>query len=155
VNESSILCDAIADNSNLCIFFVAKVLLLKNIVTREELADDGEFEDIQEDVKGECSTYGIIESIIIPREKDGFRASAEGSIYVMYQNADMARAASAALSGRKFANRIVSVEYVSILYAFFEIPSIYFSHCNILCWCSLMKGHFTGESSFERDKHLC
>jgi splicing factor U2AF subunit len=91
-----------------------QVLLLKNIVTREELADDGEFEDIQEDVKGECSTYGIIESIIIPRERDGFRASAEGSIYVMYQNADMARAASAALSGRKFANRIVSVEYVRI-----------------------------------------
>lgn len=98
-----------------------KVILLKNIVTREELQDDSEFEDILEDVKGECSSYGTVEAIIIPRAKDGFNLSAEGSVYVQYVTPEMARSAAIALSGRKFADRTVTVEFVSIFFAFNEI----------------------------------
>jgi splicing factor U2AF subunit len=94
-----------------------KVLLLKNIITKEELQNDSEFEDVQEDVKDECSTYGVVEAVILPRGKDGFSAAAEGSVYVKYATAEMARTAALALSGRKFAERTVVVEYVSeVLY---------------------------------------
>ncbi len=122
-------------------------------MTREELADDGEFEDIQEDVKGECSTYGVIESMIIPRERDGFRASTEGSIYVMYQNPDMARAASAALSGRKFANRIVTVDYVSKHHcAFTSVQHFLILYIIIVCLLlySLTKVHSTGGNLYKK-----
>lgn len=91
-----------------------KVLFLKNIVTQEELQDDAEFEEILEDVKGECSNLGLVESVIIPRAKEGFSASAEGSVYVSYATSEMARAAALVLSERKFAGRAVLVEYVSM-----------------------------------------
>ncbi len=91
-----------------------QVLLLKNIVTREELQDNNEYVDIKEDVKEECSSYGSVESIVIPRAKDGFKESAEGNVYVSFTDISSAQKASVALSGRKFADRIVTVDYVSL-----------------------------------------
>jgi len=44
-----------------------KVLVLKNMVTPQELEDNEEYQDILEDVKGECSRYGQVVSLNIPR----------------------------------------------------------------------------------------
>jgi splicing factor U2AF subunit len=85
------------------------------MVTREELNDDGEYQDILEDVKAECSDHGRVMSIVIPRERDGYPSSAVGSIFVEFSDDNMSRAAAMALSGRKFAERTVMVDYVSSL----------------------------------------
>ena len=81
------------------------------MVTREELLDVNEYEDIVDDVRHECSRYGTVYEVIIPRSIDGFPPQCEGSVYVKFQDRDMAKSAAAALSGRKFADRVVVVDY--------------------------------------------
>lgn len=46
---------------------LTEVLCLMNMVDPEELRDDEEYEDIKEDIKDECSKYGVVRSIEIPR----------------------------------------------------------------------------------------
>ena len=45
----------------------ARILLMLNMVTPEDLVDDQEYGDIYEDVKEESSPYGAVEDIRIPR----------------------------------------------------------------------------------------
>jgi hypothetical protein len=47
-----------------------KVLKLANMVTRADLQDDQEYIDIVEDVKAECSQYGAVKDVLIPRAKE-------------------------------------------------------------------------------------
>ena len=94
-------------------------------MTSDELQDNNEYVDIKEDVKEECSSSGSVESIVIPRAKDGFKESAEGNVYVSFTDISSAQKASVALSGRKFADRIVTVDYVS---AFILQNIIFFPH---------------------------
>ena len=44
-----------------------EVLCLLNMVVPEELADEEEYEDILEDIREECSKYGEVRSLEIPR----------------------------------------------------------------------------------------
>ena len=88
-----------------------KVILLTSLVTREELIDVSEYEDIVDDVRHECSQYGTVVNVIIPRTIDGYPQECEGSVYVEFATTDMAKTAAIALSGRKFADRTVIVDY--------------------------------------------
>ena len=45
----------------------ARILLMLNMVTPEDLVDDQEYGDIYEDVKEESSRYGAVEDLRIPR----------------------------------------------------------------------------------------
>ncbi|CAK8693064.1 splicing factor U2AF 50 kDa subunit-like [Clavelina lepadiformis] len=88
------------------------VLCLMNMVTVEDLTDDEEYEDILEDVRDECNKLGKVISLEIPRpgpgltEKDGI-----GKIYVEFASHLDSQKAASALSGRKFANRVVVTSY--------------------------------------------
>jgi splicing factor U2AF 65 kDa subunit len=86
---------------------------MTNMVTAAELNDDAEYFDIKEDVSTECSEYGKVLTVIIPRVKEGYPPSNEGLIFVEFQEAAMARTCAIALSGRKFDSRVVIVDYVS------------------------------------------
>jgi hypothetical protein len=86
---------------------------LKNLVDRVEIQDDSEHADILDDVKSECSQHGSVRMVVIPRTKDGYPLSAEGSVFVEFGDIDSARRAAQSLRGRKFADRLVSVAYVS------------------------------------------
>lgn len=44
-----------------------EILCLMNMVTEDELKADDEYEEILEDVRDECSKYGIVRSLEIPR----------------------------------------------------------------------------------------
>lgn len=44
-----------------------RVLVLSNMVTREELADPSEYEDISADVRSEVSKFGELVRMIMPR----------------------------------------------------------------------------------------
>lgn len=88
-----------------------RVLLLTNMVTGAELRDNAEYEDIREDVRLECADHGAVIRVLIPRECDGYMSTLEGLIFVEFVDPSGARAAALALNGRKFADKIVAVQY--------------------------------------------
>ncbi|KAM7371444.1 hypothetical protein PAMP_008688 [Pampus punctatissimus] len=112
-----------------------EVLCLLNMVMAEELVDDEDYEEILEDIREECCKYGGVRSIEIPRPVDGVEvpgcgkltdvvstAAAETSsdlivtvfslqIFVEYVSAADCQKAMQALTGRKFANRVVVTKY--------------------------------------------
>lgn len=53
-----------------------------NMVLPEELLDDEEYEEIVEDVRDECSKYGLVKSIEIPRPVDGVEVPGCGKVCV-------------------------------------------------------------------------
>lgn len=103
----------------------ARILLMLNMVVPEELQDDQEYADIYEDVKEECSKYGIVADLRIPRpiKKDKAKwgesgldplsaqradeAAGVGRVYVKFIDPDGARQALKALAGRSFAGRSI------------------------------------------------
>jgi len=82
------------------------VVMLKNMLTVADLQDDKEYEEILEDTKEECSQFGALKSIIMPRSGTGAT-----KIFLEYLTADDARKAIRALAGRTFDGR--KVEAVS------------------------------------------
>ncbi|KAB5581069.1 hypothetical protein GE09DRAFT_1213499 [Coniochaeta sp. 2T2.1] len=87
---------------------VSRVLQLLNMVTPEELMDNDDYEEIKEDVQEECSKYGTVVELKIPRPSGPSRSSAGvGKIFVKYDTPDAAQKALRALAGRKFADRTV------------------------------------------------
>lgn len=88
-----------------------EILCLMNMVTEEELLDDEEYEDITEDVKEECGKFGPVKSVEIPRPRAGQDASGVGKVYVEFMSLEGCNAAMNALSGRKFATRVVLTSF--------------------------------------------
>uniref|UniRef100_A0A9J8AI66 Splicing factor U2AF subunit n=2 Tax=Cyprinus carpio TaxID=7962 RepID=A0A9J8AI66_CYPCA len=88
-----------------------EVLCLMNMVAPEELLDDEEYEEIVEDVRDECSKYGQVKSIEIPRPVDGLEVPGTGKIFVEFTTVFDSQKAMQALTGRKFANRVVVTKY--------------------------------------------
>jgi splicing factor U2AF subunit len=89
----------------------SQVIILKNMVISEELQDDEEFADICDDVRDECAQHGPVMSVLIPRVKENYPPQCEGSVFVEFQHPETAQKAALALSGRKFAERTVDVDY--------------------------------------------
>ncbi|XP_064166007.1 U2 small nuclear RNA auxiliary factor 2a isoform X4 [Anguilla rostrata] len=88
-----------------------EVLCLMNMVAPEELLDDEEYEEIVEDVRDECSKYGQVKSIEIPRPVDGLEVPGTGKIFVEFMSVFDSQKAMQGLTGRKFANRVVVTKY--------------------------------------------
>jgi splicing factor U2AF subunit len=88
-----------------------EVLCLLNMVTEEELVDDDEYEEILEDVKEECNKYGLVKSIEIPRPIQGVEVPGVSKIFVEFVNKAECQKAQQALTGRKFANRVVVTSF--------------------------------------------
>ncbi|XP_041943279.1 splicing factor U2AF 65 kDa subunit-like isoform X2 [Alosa sapidissima] len=88
-----------------------EVLCLLNMVMPEELVDDEDYDEILEDIREECCKYGIVRSIEIPRPVDGVEVPGCGKIFVEYASAVECQKAMQALTGRKFANRMVVTKY--------------------------------------------
>ncbi|KAK3759035.1 hypothetical protein RRG08_022024 [Elysia crispata] len=88
-----------------------EVLCLMNMITAEELTDEEEYEDIVEDVKEECGKYGIVMSLEIPRPIKGVEVPGVGKVFVEFSNILECQKAQAALTGRKFSNRVVVTSY--------------------------------------------
>jgi RNA recognition motif-containing protein len=85
------------------------------MVTRDDLYNENEYHDIKEDVRLECIQQGgPVESLIIPRTIDGYPIAAEGYIFVEFSNVISSQKAYLALNGRKFADKVVVVQYVRL-----------------------------------------
>lgn len=106
----------------------ARILLMLNMVTPDDLTNDDEYGDLYEDVKEECSKYGDVEDLRIPRpvKKDKSKwapgepgqqtaieaqradeAAGVGRVYVKYVDAEGAQTGLKALAGRSFAGRSI------------------------------------------------
>ena len=57
-----------------------EVLCLLNMVTEEEFRDEEEYEDILEDIREECSKYGEVRSLEIPRPLPGVDVPGVGKV---------------------------------------------------------------------------
>lgn len=88
-----------------------EVLCLMNMVVPEELIDDEEYDDIMEDIREECSKYGILRSMEIPRPIEGVEVPGLGKVFIEYTNSMECQQAQQNLAGRKFANRVVVTSY--------------------------------------------
>ncbi|KAG8159315.1 hypothetical protein KVR01_010976 [Diaporthe batatas] len=107
VNAMSMLAGTTSTDSE-----VTRILQLLNMVTPEELMDNDDYEEICDDVREECSKYGEIIEIKVPRPVGGSRQSAGvGKIFVKYDTPESATKALKALAGRKFADRTVVTTY--------------------------------------------
>ncbi|KAI3928089.1 hypothetical protein MKW98_023690 [Papaver atlanticum] len=89
-----------------------KVVCLTEVVTADELRDDGEYEEILEDMKDEGGKFGSLVSIIIPRPN----ASEEqtpgvGKVFLEYVDTTSSAKAKLALDGRKFGGNEVKAVY--------------------------------------------
>ncbi|KAI0426660.1 hypothetical protein F5Y09DRAFT_318341 [Xylaria sp. FL1042] len=108
VNAMSMLAGTTASNDS----EISRVIQLLNMVTPEELLDNDDYEEICEDVEGECSKFGKIEAMKVPRPIGGSRQSAGvGKIFVKFDTTESAKKALQALAGRKFADRTVVTTY--------------------------------------------
>jgi RNA recognition motif-containing protein len=84
-----------------------RVVVLKNMpITDEELANDEDYEEILEDTKDECSGFGMLKNIEIPRTGDG-----KGRIFLEYLSKDDAANAIKQLQGRTFDGKKVEATY--------------------------------------------
>ena len=74
--------------------------------------------EIYDDVRDECSKYGEVVNLKVPRPSGGSRQSAGvGKIYVKFDSNESATKALKALAGRKFQDRTVVTTYFSeVLY---------------------------------------
>ena len=116
----------------------SRVLQLLNMVTPDELMDNDDYNgkirmpcrsirdanipiEICEDVEEECSKFGQILALKVPRLSGGSRQSAGvGKIFVKYDTPASAKKALQALAGRKFADRTV----VTTLFPEVRFPSV-------------------------------
>ncbi|ETO34606.1 hypothetical protein RFI_02482 [Reticulomyxa filosa] len=95
------------------------ILCLLEMVSEESLIDDAEFGDLYDDVKEECSKYGDVLSMEIPRptkKSDGTleRSSGVGKIFVEYRTISEATQAKNKLEGRTFDDRTVMATYYPV-----------------------------------------
>ncbi|TRM65301.1 hypothetical protein BD626DRAFT_488319 [Schizophyllum amplum] len=105
----------------------ARILLMLNMVTPDDLVNDDEYGDLLEDIKEECAKFGPVEDLRVPRpmkkEKKwapgdvGRDAAVEaqrtdeaagvGRVYVKFVEPRDASAALKSLAGRSFAGRSI------------------------------------------------
>ncbi|KAG6890092.1 hypothetical protein C0995_012041 [Termitomyces sp. Mi166 len=112
----------------------ARILLMLNMVTPDDLVDDQDYGDLYEDIKEECSKFGAVEDLRIPRpvKKDKSKwapgdgghmaaqdaarldeASGVGRVYVKFVQPSGANTALKSLAGRSFAGRSIIATLLS------------------------------------------
>ncbi|GAA0140909.1 hypothetical protein LIER_02173 [Lithospermum erythrorhizon] len=90
-----------------------KVLCLTQVVQPEELMEDEDYEDILEDMKVECSKFGTLVNVVIPRPNPtGEPTPGIGKVFLEYADVEGSTKARQGLRGRKFGgNAVVAVFY--------------------------------------------
>eukprot|EP01023_Acetabularia_acetabulum_P035091 TRINITY_DN3306_c0_g1_i6.p1 TRINITY_DN3306_c0_g1~~TRINITY_DN3306_c0_g1_i6.p1 ORF type:complete len:227 (+),score=49.16 TRINITY_DN3306_c0_g1_i6:47-727(+) len=92
----------------------SRIVVLAEAVTPEEVADENEYEEIVEDMRDECSKYGELERIFIPRPLGlvDQTQSGIGKVVLIYADSSGAKNARETLNGRKFGGRTVRAYYL-------------------------------------------
>ena len=103
------------------------VIMLTNMVSASDVADDAEYADILDDVRQECAKFGNVRSVSIPRAGSAVgkvrRASCVPGgdtlftlirlqVFVEFSSPEEGGVASKALAGRTFGPNTVGVEFI-------------------------------------------
>lgn len=120
VTAPSILAAAASDASSQA----TRVLQMLNMVAVEELIGDEDYLEILEDIKEECSKYGKVEEVKIPRpiktEKNKVDIKASegikdlGKVFVLFEKEEETTKALRAIAGRQFGGRMIICAYASL-----------------------------------------
>jgi len=91
------------------------VVCLSNMVTREDIEALEDYNEILDDVKQECSGYGVVKNVFIPRwdSENPKHLKEAGKVYVEFETLEGAWTASQSIQGRKFNDRVIQSEYIS------------------------------------------
>lgn len=99
-------------SANVLLTSSTTVVELRNVVTKEEVANDEEFEDIKDDMEEEAGKFGKLESVVIPRPRDGPGMEAGiGRVFLKYSTKEEAERAHATMSGRRFGENTVEATF--------------------------------------------
>lgn len=110
-----------------------RCMLMLNMVTPEELYDDQEYQEILEDINEECSKYGEVEGVRVPRpvkretkwapgetaaqsKQAAAQADEEagvGKVFVLFKDLDGVSRALQNIAGRSFGGRTILCANVS------------------------------------------
>ena len=85
----------------------SRVVELKNMLSPQDLENPEEYNDILEDTREECSQFGQLVSVIIPKKND----VGATKIFLEYTSTTDAQKAIDGLRGRTFDGRQVAAEY--------------------------------------------
>ncbi|CAL0329462.1 unnamed protein product [Lupinus luteus] len=90
-----------------------KVVCLTQAVSPDELKEDEDYEEIIEDMRQECSKFGTLVNVVIPRpQPNGELTAGVGKVFLEYADTDGATKAFTGLNGRKFGgNQVQAVFY--------------------------------------------
>mmetsp|Transcript_823 Transcript_823/g.1829 ORF Transcript_823/g.1829 Transcript_823/m.1829 type:complete len:516 (-) Transcript_823:256-1803(-) len=87
----------------------SKVVCLLQMVTENELKDPEEYKEILEDIETECTKYGKVVKVVIPKSGE----PGVGKVFVEYTQVPEAQAAITALQGRTFDDRVIIAGHFS------------------------------------------
>jgi len=82
------------------------LLRLTNMVTAAEVAEDGEYRELCDEIGEELRRYGRLVQLTIPRE-----GPAVGNVFAAFADVSEALAAARAVAGRVFAGRTIAVHF--------------------------------------------
>lgn len=86
------------------------VLRISNVVDKQIIEEDSEYELVFNDLKQQLERIGKVKSIIMPRKKDKYREGI-GYAYVEFENEKVAQIASYLISKLKYDGREVKTEF--------------------------------------------
>ena len=117
-SKTSALTAVNANLQNILESHISRVIKLKNMIDPAQLGERSYLDEIMEDIQDECSLYGRIVSIEIPRPShEKTNISGLGYVFIEYDNVDQSQRAKKELNGKKFNNRrIEAVYYPCLLY---------------------------------------
>ena len=94
----------------------SQVICLSNMVTVEELEDEEEYLDLKLDIEEECTKYGTLVQVCIPRPDStgATTVTGLGRAFVVFDSEAGAAKAIKALNGRAFGGQTVHAAYYSL-----------------------------------------
>ncbi|XP_024987460.1 splicing factor U2af large subunit B-like isoform X1 [Cynara cardunculus var. scolymus] len=89
-----------------------KILCLTEVITANDLMDDGEYEEILEDMREEGRKFGNLTNVVIPRPNpSGDQVQGLGKVFLEYADTNGCAKAKDSLGGRKFGGNVVTAVY--------------------------------------------
>jgi splicing factor U2AF subunit len=97
------------------------VVRLEGMVTRDELAEDDDYEDLVADITAEVAKYGRLARVVVPRPRPAGGPGAAGLedppgvglVFLQYEDAAGAENARVALHGREFGEGRIAASLVN------------------------------------------
>jgi splicing factor U2AF 65 kDa subunit len=87
------------------------VMLMVNCVQPQDLQRDEDYEDICADIEEECSKYGQVVCVHVPRPDKSRKVEGVGKVFVEFKHIPDCKQAAEELNGRRFNDRVVVTGY--------------------------------------------